>query len=109
MSNPTELLELIKNHPELPVVPMVGAEIVADDTYAYWIGSWGHVEITRYLTGDEHVHFYDETDEEEICQTLNDWPSYREDAYERPGTENLDIYKALPWIEAIIVYIETPD
>lgn len=30
MSNPTELLELIKAHPNLPVVPMVGSDIVAD-------------------------------------------------------------------------------
>ena len=38
--NREELFRLIKENPELPIVPMVDAEIVADDC-GYWIGAWG--------------------------------------------------------------------
>lgn len=34
-----DLLELIKAHPELPIVPMVDSEIVCDDGYARWKGA----------------------------------------------------------------------
>lgn len=37
----SDLLELIKAHPELPIVPMVDSEIVCDDGYARWKGAWG--------------------------------------------------------------------
>ena len=39
--NREELFRLMKEHPDLPVVPMVDSEIVADDCYTYWMGSWG--------------------------------------------------------------------
>lgn len=111
MNKPSDLLDLIKEHPDLPVIPMVGSEIVADDTYCYWMASWGSAKIDRYLVGEESVHFYDESDEDEICQTLNDRPAdcvLWSDAYDKTDEENLVEYKALPWIDAIIVYIETP-
>ncbi len=112
MSGPTKLLALMKEHPDLPVVPMVGSDIVADDSYGYWLASWGQCKLDRYWVGEESVHFYDENDEDEICQTLND-RNYNGvhwiDAYDQTDEENLVEYKALPWTEAIVVYIETPD
>lgn len=36
--NIADLLELIKAHPELPIVPMVDSEIVCDEGYA---AGWG--------------------------------------------------------------------
>ena len=36
-----KLLDLIKQNPELPILPMVDSEIVADDYCAYWAASWG--------------------------------------------------------------------
>lgn len=112
MNKPTDLLELIEGHPDLPVVPMVGSEIVSDDSYCHWLASWGGAKIDRYWVGDESVHFYDENDEDEICQTLNDRTADHvlwADAYDKTDEENLVEYKALPWIDAIIVYIETPN
>ena len=46
-----------------------------------------------------------------MCQALNDVPyteSY-EDAYEREDAVNLELYNALPWVEAIVVYIGLRD
>lgn len=47
--NIADLLELIKAHPELPIVPMVDSEIVCDEGYARWLGSWGAASVTKYL------------------------------------------------------------
>ena len=45
----SDLLELIKAHPELPIVPMVDSEIVCDDGCARWMGAWGPASVTKYL------------------------------------------------------------
>lgn len=36
-----ELMKLAQENPELPIVPIVDSEIVEDDGYARWLGSWG--------------------------------------------------------------------
>ena len=41
MSKAENLLQLIKENPDLPIVPMVDQEIVADDCCTWWIGKWG--------------------------------------------------------------------
>lgn len=38
--NLKELFTLIRKHPDLPIVPMVDADLVADDS-GRWLGSWG--------------------------------------------------------------------
>lgn len=43
----SDLLELIKAHPELPIVPMVDSEIVCDDGCARWMGAWGPASVTK--------------------------------------------------------------
>lgn len=45
-NNIKELLKLIKQHPDLPIVAMVESEVVADD-YGYWMGEWGNVQLTN--------------------------------------------------------------
>ena len=37
MTKTEELLKLIKENPDLPVVPMVNDEVVGDDSYRYWL------------------------------------------------------------------------
>lgn len=109
--NREALFALMHDHPDLPVVPMVHTEVVAADDYAYWMGGWGSSEITKFYLGDEKVHFYEPDDLDEVCQALNDVPyteSY-EDAYEREDAVNLELYNALPWVEAIVVYIRLRD
>lgn len=48
----SDLLELIKAHPELPIVPMVDSEIVCDDGCARWMGAWGPASVTKYLVSE---------------------------------------------------------
>lgn len=40
-NNAKELIRLIQENPDLPIIPMVNEEVVADDSYTYWMGEWG--------------------------------------------------------------------
>lgn len=104
------LLRLMKENPDLPVVPFVDAEIVTGDDFGYWMGSWGTAYIDEYilpLKSYESVIF---RSDEDIFGTLEKLLSTG--AFEAlPETEKecKQIYDALPWKKAIIVYIETPE
>lgn len=53
MNKQTEkLLNLIKENPELRVVPFVYNEICQSD-YSYWIASFGDSEVTKIYHGEE--------------------------------------------------------
>ncbi len=103
------LLKLVREHPELPVVPFVDAEIVAD-AGGYWLGSFGIVRVDEYLVplyGDAPVMFKSDND---VFDTLEKCLSDEE--FEKlPETEGecRAIYEALPWKKAIIVYIDLPE
>ena len=67
------LLKLISENPELPIVPMVDSEIVADDGYNRWLGSWGMAHIGEYIVGEESVIFRDDDDVEEAVSQVIGW------------------------------------
>lgn len=104
-----EIIKLIEEHPELPVVPMVDWEVVAD-SYGYWLGKWGRCELSEYYKGREYIHFKDD-DEENV---LNDMVGCRyghdkdgRDIYELSDEEWNALYQSIPWIKCIVVYITT--
>lgn len=103
-----ELFRLIRENQELPILPMVDSEIVADDGYARWSASWGSAEITEYILADERVHFKDLDDWGEIESVLSEMFGY--DVY---GTMSDDVakntYNNLPWVKAIVVNIDLPE
>ena len=103
--NLAQLLDLIKENPHLPIVPMVDSEIVADDGYAYWLGSWGTAKIEKYYHGEERIYVYDERDMEDLVAERKGWDWYGEASDE----EVLETYRSLPWIKCIVVYIELPE
>lgn len=113
MSKIEELLKLMQENPYLPIIPMVGTEIVADDSHPYWIGSLGRCELTEYYVGREHVHFKDDDVENVLTDMVgckygetkdgkNIWDDLSDE--ERDG-----LFASLPWVKAIVVYIVTPD
>lgn len=108
-NNVDALLELIQENPGLPIVPMVDSEIVADDGYAYWRGAWGHCKIGEYLIGEEKVHFKEEGDFDEIEDALTDGAFNYEQYEAMSDDEAKGAYNSLPWIKAIIVYIDLPE
>ena len=102
-----EIVKLIEENPDLPVVPMVDSDVVADD-YGYWMGKWGKCHVTEYYIGRERVHFKDD-DEEDV---LNDLVGCRcgydqdgRDIYDLSDEEWNKVYASVPWIKAIVVYI----
>lgn len=100
-----ELLRLIKENPDLPVVPMVSAEVIGDDD-GTWLGSFGSVEIEEYCLGDPtgappKIFFRESDDAEDI---LTDFYGY--DVYEKMSDDEIEKAIAdLPWEKAIVVYI----
>lgn len=103
MTNIETLLTLIKENPELPILPMVDSEVVADDSYTWWLGKWGSAEILHYYLGEERVHIKEFDDEEDV---LNDLINYSgDDIYDLSDDEWNKLYKSIPWTKAIMVKI----
>lgn len=107
-TNSGELLKLIRENPNLPVVPMVDYEVCGDDSCIWWLGRWLCCEITEYYLGEERIHFKD--DDEEFV--LNDLEGCRyghtddgRDIYELSDEEWDKLYQSIPWTKAIVVYI----
>jgi hypothetical protein len=113
MSKIEELLKLIKENPDLPIIPMVGSEVVAEDSSSYWVGSWGRCELTEYYIGRERVHFKDDDDAEDVLTDMVGC-EYGEtkdgkDIWDLSDKEWEELVASLPWVKAIVVYIESPD
>lgn len=112
--NLKELFDLIRKHPDLPIVAMVDSEIVADDG-GFWLGEWGRCEVDKYIVHEDYgVIFYEQGNPD----TVSIFERYFD--YEECGIdEELPDEKALPlmkekidtlhWTEAIIVYIVLPE
>lgn len=100
-----QLLDLMKQNPHLPIVPMVDAEVVADDMYASWLGSWHSASIDKYYKGEERVYFYNELDMEDLLVETKGWDWLETSSDE----EDLEAYRSLPWVKCIVVYITTPE
>lgn len=107
--NREELFRLMAENPDLPVVAMVDSEIVADDGYSRWMGSWGSCYIGEYIIGEERLHFREEDDFEEIEEALTDGVVIYEDFETMSDEEAKGAYDSLPWIKAIIVDIDLPE
>ena len=108
MSKTEELLKLIKENPDLPVVPMVDYEVIGDDCSTWWLGEWGRSEVTEYYVGRERVHFKDD-DEEFVLGDLvgckYDKDPQGRDIYELSDEEWDKLYASVPWVKCIVVYI----
>ncbi len=100
------LFDLIKQNPELPIVPMVNYEIVADDCSMYWMGRWGEARIDSYILRDDRI-WYLSYGNEEIFKNLFEFPVDLPKEQEEKFIE--DAVSSLPWIKAIIVKIELPN
>ena len=111
MSAIEKLLNLAKENPDLPIVPMVDGELVADAD-GNWMGKWGKCEIGEYYLGEEKVHFKDDDMENVLCDMVGyhyGCDKNGNDIYDMSDDEWEKLYQGIPWIKCIIVYIEMPD
>lgn len=99
-----ELLKLVEQNPDLPVVPMVDGEIVSDD-YGYYIGNWGSAVVDEYLVAKRNDMIYFKSDDD-VFDVLEHQLSDEEfEALPETESECRPFYDGLPWRKAIIVYI----
>lgn len=111
--NLKELFTLIRKHPDLPIVPMVDADLVADDS-GRWLGSWGTAYIDKFLHYNEEYLTYEQGDPDivYIFEKIFDYGECGIDE-EMPDEEALPIMRekvdSLPWVEAIIVNVDMPE
>lgn len=105
-NNTIELLRLIQENPNLPIVPMVDNEIVGDGD-GRWVGSFGSCRVDEYTFdeyyGDGCIMFKGD-DDDILIQGIAEYKynGTKED-YKRAEEE----LKTM-WIKAIIVNIDLP-
>ena len=104
-----ELFKLMQENPDLPVVPMVDADIVAGDDYGRWMGSWGSASVDEYLIPPDDRPMIFKSDDD-VFDTLEQClPEAEFEALPENESECRPFYDALPWVKAIIVNINLPD
>lgn len=102
--NINQLFELIKQNPDLPIIPMVDQEVIADDSHGRWMGSWGSGRIGEYFIVEENMYF---RENEEVEALLSE--KYGHNAFLQMDDETAKkAYEEIPWIKAIIVNIDLP-
>lgn len=45
-----KFLRLVKENPDVPIIPMVDSAVVADKDYGLWLGSFGDCRIDSYVS-----------------------------------------------------------
>lgn len=107
----SDLFVLIKQNPNLPVIPCVDGEIVADDSFNWWFGSWGKASVDTFICVEDYGILYKDDIgyifemffEDEKCGITKDTPKDEEEKIMR---EYVDM---LPWQTAILVNIDLPN
>lgn len=106
--NREELFRLMRENPDLPIIPMV-AEEICEEGYAYGMGELGWSSIDEYILAnryDDRILFKSDGD---VLDVLERYLSEEEfDKLSEDETEWQEIYDGLPWTMAIVVYIKVP-
>lgn len=101
--NTKELLRLIEQNPDLPVVPMVDEEIVSGD-YGFYLGAFGSASVDEYIISPRDDVLFKSDDD--VFDTLERCLTDEEfEALPEAESECRAYYDALPWRKAIIVYV----
>lgn len=106
--NRDELFRLMKENPDLPVVPMVDDEICVGD-YGYSLGAWGPASVDEYLICERYGYVVFKS-WDDVFDVLEHYLTDEE--YEKlPESEDecREYYDNLPWTKAIIVRIEVKE
>lgn len=99
-----ELLDLVKENPDLPVKFMTACEVVGDD-YGYWMGSIEQIKKTIYTSINERLYFDEDDIKEELCETIDDSVTDEEEIEKLLDIKFKEMEKSGEIEEAIIVYI----
>ncbi|MBO0459536.1 hypothetical protein JZO77_22620 [Enterococcus hulanensis] len=106
--NVKTLLDLIRDNPDLRVLPMVDEEVVASDEFSSWAASFGNAEIDYTWNDGERIYFKS-SDEEQLVEKEIDKLSYHGKRWERLVEEEAEMnIKNLAWEKVIAVWIGLP-
>lgn len=116
-TNIEKLLELIKENPDAKIIPLVDSEIVCDDSYSHWYGSWGNCYLDEICTKvdfgpyDDHRFFLKSDDDmyEWLADRHGDDPEYQDMSNEEYTEAMKKLAEEYEWKKCIIVRIELPD
>lgn len=112
--NVKTLLDLVKENPDLRILPMVDYEVVGGDDYSNWGGSFGKAEIDYTWNNGERIHFmshdFEELIENEVERLDNAAQVFSEKhPLWRSNEERAEkMVKNLDWEKVIVVQIDTP-
>lgn len=103
-----KLFKLMKENPDLPIVPVVDYEVVGEET-AYWQGALGESRVGEYVSNiDGRFHLRDDEEMSEAYELVEKKHGY--ETVEKLSEEAvLKAYADLPWRKAIIVEIDLPE
>ena len=131
MNYTEKFVQLVKDNPSLPIVPMVDYEVVCDDC-GWWVGSFGRCSVGEYALfyekyfddREDFKEFYYDYNDDELCERFNYNPrickyavaqgQYTKEqldinqANEKLLDEYLDSVADEYFTKAIIVYIGLP-
>jgi hypothetical protein len=85
-SNTEKFLQLVKENPTLPIVPMVYYEVVGED-YGSWVGSFGSAYVGEYTM------FYD--------RYFDDREEFKEYYYDYHDEELCEMFGYEPWVNEV--------
>lgn len=108
MNNTEQFLQLVKENPALPIIPLVSYEVVCGDDYWWWLGEFGRSEKTQIYRGKENIHLKIDDEEEVLCDLANCVYGHDQqgrDIYDLSDDEWDALYASVPWEDAIVVYI----
>lgn len=109
--NVNHLLQLIKDNPDLEILPMVSTDIIASDDFNSWMGQWGSAEIDEYYCSDERIYFKSEDFDELVDEFMDnnylelEYKNLTDEEFEKVANDAVDKYE---WVKAIVVHIVTP-
>ncbi|MBR0027596.1 MAG: hypothetical protein IJP58_03005 [Clostridia bacterium] len=96
-----ELFKLMRENPDLPVVPMVHQDCTEYEDFGWYLCSWGSAEIDEYLIVDERVFRKGWDDEEFVVEALFGY----ENMMLMTDEEVKTAYENADWEKAIMVNI----
>lgn len=104
--NVVVLLNLIKENPDLPIVPIVESDVIASDDYSSWQGSFGQSEIDYTWNDGERINLYSQDFEELVQKVIDDIDPDVDDAIaEKTANDTVEDYS---WDKVIAVQIGLP-
>lgn len=101
-NNFKKFLDLVRENPDLEVIPIVCSGVVEDDyeCYEWWYGDWGRCEISECVHTKDGTYTREDYYWEVLAAVFGD-----EAVADMDDEEEQRQYEALPWKKAIIVYI----